>query len=279
MPGLLLSNNCVGPQGNSLKYNCGSENLDKMKIRITILLLLLVTMAGCGGEAQVPQPQGVSIARRGESLEGMLPMGIDATITETATATVTITAPTATATTAPTDTILASTATVEATLTAEPTALITETIESTIQAETPESSEGVCSPETNRQFGAEAIAAVNAARAQAGLSALAEQAQLTQIARQHSQAMACEDFFGHVTPDGLDVEARANQASYPFISLGEVIAGGYASPEEAVGSWLESAAHRAVLLDKAFTEIGAGYVYVPNSEYLYYWTLVLGSSE
>lgn len=279
MPGLILSNNCVGAQGNSLKYNCGSENLVKMKIRIAILLLFLISLTGCGDDVQTPQPQGVSIARRGESLEGVLPMEMDATITETATPTETVAAPTATATTAPTDTLPASTATVEATLTAESTSLITETIESTIQAETPESSEGVCSPETNRQFGAEAIAAVNAARMQAGLSALAEQTQLSQIARQHSQAMACEGFFGHVTPDGLDVEARADQAGYPFISLGEVIAGGYASPEEAVDSWLKSAAHRAVLLEEAFTEIGAWYVYIPNSEYLYYWTLVLGSSE
>ena len=238
-------------------------------------------MAGCGGEVQVPQPQGVSIARRGESLEGMLPADMEPTVTETATATATETfaAATATVTAAPTDTPIVPTATPDATLTAEPTSGITETAESNAPTETAVSSEGVCNPETNRQFGAKAIGAVNAARAQAGLSALVEQTQLTQIARQHSEAMACEDFFGHVTPDGLDVEARADQAGYPYISLGEVIAGGYASPAEAVDNWLKSPAHRAVLLDEAFTEIGAGYVYVPNSEYLYYWTLVLGSSD
>ena len=274
-----MSNICVGRQGSSLQYNGVSENRFKMKIRIAILLLLLFTLTGCGEEAQAPQPQSVSIAQRGESLEGAPPVEMDPSVTETATATETLAAATATVTAAPTDTLPAPTATLEATLTAEPTSLITETVESAVPVETSETPEGVCSPETNRQFGAEAIAAVNAARVRAGLSALIEQAQLTQIARQHSEAMACEGFFGHVTPDGLDVEARAEQAGYPFISLGEVIAGGYASPEEAVGSWLKSAAHRAVLLDDAFTEIGAGYVYVPDSEYLYYWTLVFGSSE
>ena len=253
-----------------------------MKMRFAILLIiLLLTLTGCGGKAESPQPQGVSIARRGESLVELTLSGNDSAVTETSavidpqpTATASVTA-----TFVPSETPPAPTATMETASTPEPTTLLTETAGPAEPAETAESPEVVCSPETDRQFGAEVIALVNASRKQAGLSALVEQAQLTQIARQHSQAMACEDFFGHITPEGLDTEARADQAGYPYTALGEVIAGGYASPEDAVESWLASSPHRAVLWDAAFTEVGVGYVYVPTSEYLYYWTLVLGSAE
>ena len=82
--GWILSNNCVGAERRSLKYNCAPENWLKMKMRFAILLIiLLLTLTGCGGKAESPQPQGVSIARRGESLVKLTLSGNDSAVTET----------------------------------------------------------------------------------------------------------------------------------------------------------------------------------------------------
>jgi len=276
---MALSNNSADKGGDALKYNCSSENTAEMKLRIAGMLVLIVLLAGCGRGVMLPEPQGVSIARRGESLVDLPPTESVPVATETLTATETLPPVTASATatlSSATDTPAPSP---EATSTPGSTLIAPGTAEPANTVEAPNATEAVCAPETNRQVVAEVINLVNQARIETGLAALVEQTQLTQMARRHSEAMACEGFFSHETPDGLDVEARADQAGYSFIALGEVIAAGYSSAEETVDGWLESGPHRAVLLDDTFTEIGGGYVYVPGSEYITYWTLVFGSPQ
>lgn len=52
-----------------------------------------------------------------------------------------------------------------------------------------------------------------------------------------------------------------------FRSAGENIAKGYTTPQAVVNAWMNSAAHRANILNASFIKIGVGYVSGGN-----YWT-------
>ncbi len=107
---------------------------------------------------------------------------------------------------------------------------------------------------------------VNEQRAGHHLTPLRAQANLFRAARAHAHNMATVPFFSHTSPDGLSPTQRAIAAGYTtqgFRSwtIGEAIAWGssqYASPEEIVKSWMESPAHRAILLGKSFRDVGIG---------------------
>jgi uncharacterized protein YkwD len=90
--------------------------------------------------------------------------------------------------------------------------------------------------------------------------------------------MAEADRLSHTDPDGSTMEGRVQAAGYSgWTTLGEVVAAGYASPEEAVAGWLAEPAHRARLLDPAVTEIGAGYYYLSSSSFGDWWAVDLGA--
>ena len=64
--------------------------------------------------------------------------------------------------------------------------------------------------------------------------ALKWSAALFEAARAHSQDMARQRYFSHTGKDGREVEERAVRAGYRWRGIGENIAAGQASPEEAM---------------------------------------------
>lgn len=108
---------------------------------------------------------------------------------------------------------------------------------------------------------------LNNQRAAAGLSALAEQTQLTQASTAFSQMMVDQHFFAHVSPGGSQLTDRLTSAGYlgrPGSWLvGENIAWGeayLATPANIVKAWMNSPPHRANILNGDFEEIGLGIV-------------------
>ena len=107
---------------------------------------------------------------------------------------------------------------------------------------------------------------VGAIRAERGLPALEPSAALEALAQRHGVAMVARRYFAHVSPSGGTVDKRARRLGYlagPCWILGEDL--GWAPPEVAsaravVDAWMESASHRAVILDPRFREIGIGLV-------------------
>jgi uncharacterized protein YkwD len=107
---------------------------------------------------------------------------------------------------------------------------------------------------------------VNAERARRALPALTASALLTKAASAHSADMVRRKYFAHVAPNGLDQRRRVARTGYlrgcrRSPTLGETIAFGtavYGSPAELVKSLMESSAHRAIILDRRFREIGVG---------------------
>lgn len=101
--------------------------------------------------------------------------------------------------------------------------------------------------------------------------------ELAVAALAHSDDMARHHYFEHRGSDGTVVGDRAHKAGYNWHRIGENIASGARTPEEAMQGWLDSPGHCANLMNPSFTEMGAGYAINPNSKIgSAYWTQVFG---
>lgn len=101
---------------------------------------------------------------------------------------------------------------------------------------------------------------------------------LAQAAREHSSDMATHRRFSHRGSDNSEVAQRASRAGYRWRHIGENIAAGQTSPQEAVAGWLESPGHCANLMNPDFSEMGAGYaVSRARMPGFAYWTQVFGT--
>ncbi len=119
---------------------------------------------------------------------------------------------------------------------------------------------------TMRQAAADAVLClINVERAQRALAPVLASSLLTKAAASHSTDMVRRKYFGHVTPSGLDLRKRVARTGYlrgaRRPALGETIAWGsdyYASPVELVKDLMGSAAHRSIITDRRFRDIGVG---------------------
>jgi len=101
---------------------------------------------------------------------------------------------------------------------------------------------------------------------------------LAQAAREHSSDMAAHRRFSHRGSDNTEVAQRATRAGYRWRHIGENIAAGQTSPQEAVAGWLDSPGHCANLMNPDFTEMGAGYaVSRARLPGFAYWTQVFAT--
>lgn len=104
---------------------------------------------------------------------------------------------------------------------------------------------------------------------------------LAETARRHSESMATQGYFDHVDGEGRTVGARARAVGYRYRVVGENLAAGHASIDEAIRGWLLSDSHCRNLIDARFTEFGIARVQSrdPDDRYGAYWTLVLGVQQ
>jgi uncharacterized protein YkwD len=113
----------------------------------------------------------------------------------------------------------------------------------------------------------EILRLTNAARAKAGLAALRLNSQLNFMAGLQASNMAARSavvgnaaamahtLYGTLTPT---LTSRSDYAGYEYRSLAENIAYGPWTAAQVVQAWMNSAAHRANILNPALTEIGIG---------------------
>jgi uncharacterized YkwD family protein len=116
-------------------------------------------------------------------------------------------------------------------------------------------------------YEAEVVRLVNAVRKQNGLAALTISADLGRIARLKSQDMHDKGYFSHTSPTYGTPFAMLKSFGIAYRTAGENIAMGYATPQAVVDAWMNSAGHRANILNAAYTQLGVGYVSDGN-----YWT-------
>lgn len=116
------------------------------------------------------------------------------------------------------------------------------------------------------------FALTNAERKKEGLAPLKRNDRLDASAQAHVVDMQRRDFFSHTNPDGLQPTDRIKKTGYLDITVencncsgwryavGENIAKGQQTPEEAVRDWMASPPHRAAILSPEYTEIGIGII-------------------
>ncbi|MDO0925537.1 CAP domain-containing protein [Streptomyces sp. TG1A-8] len=107
---------------------------------------------------------------------------------------------------------------------------------------------------------AEVIRLVNEERAKVGCSALAANSSLTGLAEAFSADMAARGFFDHTDPDGATPWDRAAKAGVTDLG-GENIARGQADAAAVMEAWMNSAGHRANILNCDFRTLGVGVHY------------------
>ncbi|MDR3310129.1 MAG: CAP domain-containing protein [Oscillospiraceae bacterium] len=103
----------------------------------------------------------------------------------------------------------------------------------------------------------EVIRLVNVERAAAGLSALETSAPLHDAA--NVRAVEIRTLFDHTRPDGSSGFTALDEFSVPYSSAAENIAAGQRSPAYVVEAWMNSAGHRANILNGSFGKIGVGF--------------------
>ncbi len=123
------------------------------------------------------------------------------------------------------------------------------------------------------------LAAVNEARRINGNHApMAYNGMLEIAARSQANLMAQKDQLAHNL--GVTLRERVDAAGYHG-AVGENIAGGQQTLQQAIEGWLNSPGHRATLLSDKFTEFGLAVARVGGgrkSRYGIYWCFIAGGS-
>ena len=98
---------------------------------------------------------------------------------------------------------------------------------------------------------------VNVQRAAAGLSPVTASAVLSAAADVRAQEIVGN--FSHYRPNGTYFNTVLDQRGISYNGAGENIAYGYDTPERVMTEWMNSASHRANILDSRYTKLGVGY--------------------
>lgn len=123
------------------------------------------------------------------------------------------------------------------------------------------------------ESGAPSLAALNAARAEAGLAPLSMAPRLTRVAQDHSCDQAVSLKMGHVGSDGADLRKRLDRGGVSGNAWAENVGMGQRDAQEMVAGWLASPGHRANILNPRYG--AAGLAVSRDVTGQPYWTLVL----
>ena len=113
----------------------------------------------------------------------------------------------------------------------------------------------------------EVIRLVNEIRVENGLHPLAADWELSRVARYKSQDMKENHYFSHNSPVYGTPFTMMKNFGISYRSAAENIAKGQKTPQAVVNAWMNSAGHRANILNASYKKIGVGYVASGN-----YWT-------
>ncbi len=120
------------------------------------------------------------------------------------------------------------------------------------------------------------IAAINGIRMANGKPPLRYCKELETAARMQADLMARKDQLSHNL--GETLRQRVTKAGYEG-AVGENVAGGQTTLEQAIDGWMHSPGHRDTLLSTKFVEFGLAVAVVPKSRrsrYGVYWAFVAG---
>ena len=121
-------------------------------------------------------------------------------------------------------------------------------------------------PSKTRPVSASAVATevvhlTNVERTRDGRTALRASPRLMRAAQIHAEQMARAGQMAHVLPSATypRTDDRLAAADYRWQTYGENVALGQSNATEVLQSWMHSPGHRTNILNRDFTEMGAGY--------------------
>ena len=104
---------------------------------------------------------------------------------------------------------------------------------------------------------------INEQRAAAGLGQVQLYGPATDLARARSGDMAERNYFSHTTPEGTNFLSMLSGRGVPYKYAGEILARNNYSDDQAaqvaMDSYLNSAPHKAIIMDGRYNMVGVGY--------------------
>ncbi|MDQ3929973.1 MAG: CAP domain-containing protein, partial [Chloroflexota bacterium] len=120
------------------------------------------------------------------------------------------------------------------------------------------------------------LQAINDRRAAAGAPPVKLLANVTEISRSRSNDMAARNYFSHTSPEGKQFLGMLDEYKIDYTYAGEILArNNYPDAEAsqiAIESYMNSAAHKSILLDARFTAVGVGHAV--GAEGMHYYTVI-----
>lgn len=117
-------------------------------------------------------------------------------------------------------------------------------------------------------YAAQVVKLVNEEREKNGLSPLTVKTNVANAAEVRAKEL--EASFSHTRPNGSDFSTALSTAGVQYRGAGENIAYGQKTPEQVMQGWMNSAGHRANILNESFTSIGVGHY--RSAAGVDYWT-------
>jgi len=106
----------------------------------------------------------------------------------------------------------------------------------------------------------ELVSLTNQQRQDAGLPTLIHNTKLDQAATLKAQDMFADDYWAHVSPDGVEPWHWFSVVGYNYLAAGENLARDFDTSAGVVSAWMSSPSHRDNILYTNFTEIGIAVV-------------------
>ena len=125
-------------------------------------------------------------------------------------------------------------------------------------------------PDPTSSYSNQVITLVNQQRAKNGLGALKRGAITSYVAQLKAQDMVNLHYFSHTSPTYGSPFNMMEHYGLRFSAAGENIAYGQRTPQEVMNAWMNSAGHRANILNPSYTYIGVGVA--KTSSGVIYWT-------
>lgn len=107
--------------------------------------------------------------------------------------------------------------------------------------------------------GAQVVSLINAERKARGLSPLMLSRQVEEVAAVKAKDMYDNQYFSHNSPVYGSPFDMLKAFGVPYTMAAENIARGQTSAQAVVNSWMNSAGHRANILNENYTQTGVGY--------------------
>ena len=100
------------------------------------------------------------------------------------------------------------------------------------------------------------VTITNKKRAEAGLSPLKLDPNLSQAAALKAGDMFAKDYWAHNSPDGITPWVFIKQSGYNYAYAGENLARGFNSAEDVMNAWMASPKHKENILFKNYNDVG-----------------------